>query len=280
MIMALRSSWEGFLKLSLISVPIKAYTTLAREGQRIHFHQIHAGCGSRVRHQKVCPIHGEVNKDEIVSGYEYSKDNHVLVDPDELAELRPDDEKTIEIDAFVDADAVDPIYFSGRSYYLTPEGKTAQRSYAVILEAMSARKRCAMAQVILSGRRHLALLQPGERFLTMSVLNYDEQVAKPAAFEEEAADVKVSKQELELAESLIDASAVDHFDISHYHDEYESDLRKLIEAKAKGKKITGRRAAKEPAVINLMDALKKSLGKVQKRTTSRRPTRPARRKTG
>jgi DNA end-binding protein Ku len=182
--MAARSSWEGFLRLSLISVPVKAYTATAREGQRIHFHEIHAGCGSRIRHQKVCPIHGEVSKDEVVSGYEYAKDNYAVVDPEELAELRPEDEKTIAIDAFVKSDAIAPIYFSGRSYYLTPDGKTAQRSYGVIRQVMSDQKRAAVAQVVLSGRQQLAYIWPIQNLLAMTLLNYENQVTKPSTFED------------------------------------------------------------------------------------------------
>jgi DNA end-binding protein Ku len=258
--MALRSSWEGFLKLNLISVPVKAYSNAVSGHARTHFHQIHAGCGSRIRHQKVCPVHGEVNNDAVVSGYEYGKGEYVIVEEDELANLRPEDEKTINIDAFVHPDAIDPMYSSGRTFYLVPDGKVAQKPYAVIQRVMDQQKRQAVARVVLSGREQTALLRPVDGLLVMSILNFDEQIKKTAAFEDEAPDVKLSQQEIKLAESLVQESTVEDFDLSKYHDNYEAELSRLLEAKAKGKKIVAHRAKERPGVINLMDALKKSLG--------------------
>src|SRR6266446_1515260 len=120
--MAARSSWKGFLKLSLLSVPVKAYTATAGGGSEIHLNQIHAECNSRIQYKKVCPIHGEVKSDEIVSGYEYSKGQYVLIDTDELGKLRTEDDKAINIDTFINAEALDPIYYQGKTYYLIPDG--------------------------------------------------------------------------------------------------------------------------------------------------------------
>ena len=126
--MALRSSWEGFLRLNLISVPVKAYSATQSGGGRISFHQIHAKCKSRIRYKKVCPIHGEVPNDEIVSGYEVAKGQYVLVKPEELKKLRSDADKSIEIGVFVSPDEIDPLYFTDRSYYITPSGRAGAKS--------------------------------------------------------------------------------------------------------------------------------------------------------
>src|SRR5439155_8871690 len=123
MAMALRSNWEGFLRFNLISVPVRAYSAATTGRGKIAFHQIHKGCGNRIRYQKVCPVHGEVTKDDIVSGYEISKGEYVLVEPDELDRLRTDNDKAISIETFIKPDVLDPIYSGHRSYYLPTNGK-------------------------------------------------------------------------------------------------------------------------------------------------------------
>ena len=180
--MALRSSWEGFLKLNLLSVPVKAYSVNVGGRNKIAFHQIHAGCGSRIRHQKVCPVHGEVTKDEVVSGYEYAKGKYVLIEPEELNKVRKEDDKSITIDLFIHPDALDPIYFTGRSFYLTPDGAVGQKPYEVLQRVMKDQQRYAVVRIILSGRQQIALVRPVEGLLVMSILNYDDQVKKPSAF--------------------------------------------------------------------------------------------------
>src|ERR1022692_3197516 len=132
--MAARSSWKGFLKLSLVSVPVKAYTATASEGGGVKLNQLHAGCNSRIKYQKSCPIHGEVSGDQIVSGYEYSKDQYVVIDTAELDKLRTEDSKAITIQEFIHSDALDAMYFSGTTYYLVPDGPVGQRPYAVLHE--------------------------------------------------------------------------------------------------------------------------------------------------
>ena len=121
--------WKGFLKLSLVSVPVKAHGVTPSEGGGIHLHQLHAECKSRIRYKKTCPIHGEVPNESIVLGYEYAKGQYVVVDTDEVDKLRTEDEKAIRIDAFVAPDAVDPIFLAGKSYFLLPDGKVLQRQF-------------------------------------------------------------------------------------------------------------------------------------------------------
>src|SRR5581483_1735083 len=140
MTMALRPSWSGFLKFNLVSVPVKGYSATASGGGKIGFHLLHRGCHQRIRYKKVCPVHGEIPNDEIVSGYEYAKGQYVTVEAEEKKGLQSEDDKAIQVDAFVPPGAIDPLYYSGRSYYLLPDGKPGAQPYAVLLDAMSAQE--------------------------------------------------------------------------------------------------------------------------------------------
>lgn len=280
--MATRPSWEGFLKLSLISVPVRAYGATVSGGGRIGFHLLHAPCQSRIRYKKVCPIHGEVPNDEIVSGYEAAKGEHVVLQSGEIKALREREDKAIRIDTFVPPGAIDPLYFSGRTYYLVPHGQPGQHPFAILHRVMEEQERHAVARVILSGKEQVALVRPLGKVLAMTLLTYAEQLKKPQAFEDEVADAPVSAQELALAEGLVRASTTQELDIARYHDLYAEKLGRLLERKAVGRRKRAGRKAGEPAVINLMDALRQSLDRAQKRT-KRPPARPARnrrRKTG
>src|SRR5437870_8210726 len=155
-----RPAWKGFLKLSLVSLPVKAYTVTAGEGGQVRLNQLHAECHSRINYKKTCPIHGEVPNDQIVSGYEYSKGQYVVVDPEDIEKLRSEDEKAINIDAFVQPNALDATYFSGKSYYLIPDGPVGQKPYALLVQGMAELKRNAVARVVMHGRAQLVLIRP------------------------------------------------------------------------------------------------------------------------
>src|SRR6185295_11786849 len=146
--MASRPSWAGFLKFNLISVPVKGYNAAASGGGKIGFHMLHAKCHERIHYKKVCPVHGEVPNDEIVSGYEVSKGQYVVVEKEERAGVKAEDDKTITVDTFVHPEVLHPSYFTGRSYFLVPDGKVAQKPYSVMLEGMRRRGRYAIAQVV------------------------------------------------------------------------------------------------------------------------------------
>jgi DNA end-binding protein Ku len=257
--MALRSSWEGFLRLNLISVPVKAYSATQSGGGRISFHQIHAKCKNRIRYKKVCPVHGEVPNDEIVSGYEIAKGQYVLVKPEELKKLKSEADKSIEIDVFIKPHELDPLYFTDRSYYLTPSGKAGQKPYAVLQKVMADEDRYAVATMVFAGREQIVVIRPMRRLLTATVLSFADQIKSPKAFEEEVPDEKVDAQEVKLARTLIEASTDEKFDFDKYQDEYSTKVMKLIERRSAGKHVAAARADEEPAIINLMDALKQSL---------------------
>ncbi len=256
--MAARSSWKGFLRLSLVSIPVKAYTATASGGGEIHLNQIHADCHSRIKYQKTCPIHGEVSNDAIVSGYEFAKGQYVVIDPDELDKLRSESDKAVKIDSFVATDALDPLYFSGRTYYLVPDGPVGQKPYALLHKGMVDQGRQAIAQVVMHGKEQVVMLRPMGKLIAMSMLSFESQVVKPENFEGEVPPQEATGPEMDLVKTLIKASTAPKFDFSKYKDTYTEKLSQLIEAKVQGKEIVAP-PQEEAQVINLMDALKKSL---------------------
>jgi DNA end-binding protein Ku len=273
--MAARSSWKGFLKLSLVSVPVKAYPVTTTSSSGIHLNQLHADCHSRIHYHKICPLHGQVSQEAIVSAYEYAKSQYVVVDTDELDKLRTPDDKAITIDVFIPADDLPPIYLSGKAYYLAPDGPVGQRSYAVLHQSMAEHQRQAIAQVVLHGREQLVLVRPFQRLLVMLLLHHDEEVAKPATFEEDLAPVEVSPQERELARTLVEASTAKEFTPAQYKDVYTEKLTRLIEAKVAGQEIVAPPQEEQAPIINLMDALRQSVVRAQKRGNNGMPTRKA-----
>jgi DNA end-binding protein Ku len=261
--MAARSSWKGFLKVSLVTIPVKAFNATASGSAEIHLNQLHATCHSRIQYKKTCPVHGEVKADEIVSGYEYSKGQYVVVDPAEIDKLRSEDDKSLTVDTFVKAGTVDPVYINGRSFYLVPDGPVGVKGFSVLRQAMVDENRQAIAQVVLHGREQTVLVRPMDNVLVMSVLNLEHQVTKPAAFEEEAPKAEVALEELKMAKTLIDAATAKKFDFSKYKDTYTEKLTKLIEAKVAGEEIVSPPVHEQAQIINLMDALRQSVEKVK-----------------
>ncbi len=260
--MATRSSWKGCLQLSLVCVPVKAYSTASSGGGEIHLNQLHADCHRRIQYKKTCPLHGEVSNDQIVSGYEYAHDHYVVVDPDELDRLRTEADKAIKIDVFIASKAFDPLYGTGKRYYLCPDGSAGQKAYALLYQAMVEENRYALAQVVLHGREQLVLLRPQENLLILEVLHYRHQITQPAALASEAPKTEVAPEELQMAKTLVNAST-GNFTLDKYPDLYTSKLQQLIEAKVAGKEIVAAPAAEGPQVINLMEALKQSVARVQ-----------------
>jgi DNA end-binding protein Ku len=261
----MRPSWKGYLRLSLVSVPVQAFTAAATGGGEIHLNQLHDECHSRIRYKKVCPIHGEVSQNEIVSGYEYSKGQYVVVDPDELARLRGESERAISIETFISPDQIDPIYFEGRSYYLLPDGAAGAKPYAVMHEALMQEDRYGIAKAVFSGKDQLVLLRPMQGLLVLTMLAYESQVKPAGDFREELGETTVTPEELRLAKTLIEASTNDKFDFAAYQDQYTQKLTELIEAKVAGKEIVAPPSSDEKEhVINLMDALRRSVAEAKK----------------
>jgi DNA end-binding protein Ku len=256
--MAPRTSWKGFLKLSLVSVPVKAFTA-NNTSEEIRLNQLHQDCNSRVRYKKVCPEHGELKQDEIVSGYEYQKDSYVIVESDEVGKLRTQSDKAVHIDGFVGQAEIDPRFLAGRTYYLMPDGVAGNRPYALLIQGMLDNDVVAVAQVVISGREQLVMLRPEDGMLVMSVLHFPKKVKAMEPFKEELTEEKLTKEELNLTNTLIGASKIEEFDFDKYKDAYVENLSKLIQLKIDGEEIVQAPDLEEPKIINLMDALKKSV---------------------
>lgn len=271
--MAPRSTWKGYLKISLVSVPVRAYTGSRGGAKAISFNQLHEECHSRIRYKKFCPVHGEVPKEEIVSGYEYTKGQYVVIDSSELDKLRSEGDRSLNVDAFVPADAVDPIYLTGKTYYLLPDGPVGQKPYQLVQQAMALDNLHAIAWIILSNREQIVRLRPLEDLLAMDILEYQTQVTDPGTFQAELVETKSSAQETKLTRQLIGALAKDAFDPSEYKDLYTERLTQLIEARVQGEELVTPPAAQEPQVVNLMEALKQSV-----QQTKSKPSKPPRKK--
>ena len=263
--MAARPSWSGFLRFNLISIPVRGFNAAAPGGGQIGFHLLHAKCHERIRYKKVCPVHGEVDDDEIVSGYEVSKGKYVIVDKQERQGAKSEDDKTISMDAFIEPQAIDPIFFTGRTYYLLPDGKVGEQPYAVMLQAMREENRFAIARVVFAGRAQVAVVHPTGHILAMTLLAYESELKSPETFEDEIKQTTTTPEERKLAKSLISAATEEEFDLGQYKDEYTNKLTKLVEGKAKRTtKLVGSAREEQPAIINLMDALRQSLDQTKK----------------
>jgi DNA end-binding protein Ku len=247
------------MRLSLVSVPVQAFSTRETDKGAVTLHQLHDKDTSRVRYVKTCPLHGEIGNDEIVSGYEVAKDEYVVIDPDEIDKLRTTEEKAIQLETFVPADSIDSLYFDGRAYYLLPDGEGGVKPYAVLHQAMLKQRKWAVGQAVMFGREHLVLVRPFDKLLSMAFLNFAAEVRLPDTFD--IGEVKVRAAEVNLAETLIKASTAKRFDINRYKDEYATKLRALIDAKIEGREIVAPEADERPHVVNLMDALRESVAK-------------------
>ena len=274
--MAPRTSWKGFLKLSLVSVPVKAFTAHDTSGE-VRLNQLHRDCHSRIRYQKVCPEHGEVKTDEIVSGYEYAKGEYVVIDPGELAKMRSQSDQTVKIDGFIPGDAIEPRYYAGKSYYLTPDGVAGGKAYALLYEGMEQEGLHAIGQVVLSGREQLVLIRPVEDLLVMTVVNHAQKVKKVDEFRDLVEHQELTEEEMALTKTLISASTLGDFQLNRYKDDYYEQLNKLIQMRLDGKEVVQAPDHEEPKILNLMEALKKSVAgaQAQKAPSGKATTRKA-----
>ena len=260
--MAAHASWKGFLKLSLVSVPVKAFTATATSND-ISLHQLHAKTHTRIQYKKFAPEVGEVSNDEIVKGYEYDKGQYVIINEDELDKLRTESDKSVRIDGFIRPEELGSVYYGGRTYYLTPDGPVGQKPYALLLKGMEANGVCAVAEVVISQKEQVVLVRPVDGLLAMTVLNRRDEVKSASSFKEEIAETTATEAEASLTDTLIKASMIKDFDFGRYRDVYKEKLTALIQMKIEGKEIIQVRDPEEPKIINLMEALKRSVAEAQ-----------------
>lgn len=269
--MAARSVWTGYIRFSLVSIPVKAYTATASGGGKISLNQLHKSCGSRIKYQKVCPTHGELKADDIVSGYEFADDQYVTIDTEELVKLRSKSDKTIGIEAFIAEDAVEPRYYSGRMLYLVPDGPIGKKPYSMLHQIMCQEKKAAFSTGVFSNKEQIILLRPVGKLLAATFLAYQDEVRSPAEFEGEVGDIAADKKELDLARMLVDQLSEEKFNFGAYKDKYDAELEKLIQAKVAGSEVIAAPTEEAPQVINLMEALQKSLDAAKSKTKAKPP---------
>jgi DNA end-binding protein Ku len=254
-----RPYWTGFLKLSLVTIGVRLYTATT-ERDRVRFHMIHEPTGERVKQQLVVPGVGPVERDEIVKGYEYEKGRYVTVDPDDVKRLRLETTDTIDIVEF--AEDIDPIYFDS-PYYLVPDGSVAEEGYRVIREALRESGKIAVGRVVINGQERIVAIRPLGTGLLGNALRYADEIRKPDDFFRSIAADAVDEDQLAIMQQII-ARKTKPFDPSEFVDRYQTALRELIDEKLEGKMPAPEPERRPAQVINLMDALKRSLAEEEK----------------
>jgi DNA end-binding protein Ku len=262
--MAARPIWRGQIRLALVSIPIELYSA-TKSGAQIAFHQVHEPTGKRIKYEKVVPGIGPVDRDEIVKGYEVSKGQYVLLDPEEIESVKLESRKTLDLVQFVDDDGIDPMYFE-KPYYVVPADDLAEEAYVVLRDALKAAKKVGIGQLAMRGQEYVVALKPLDRGLVLETLRYADEVNKSSGFFRDIGDHKPDPDLLDMASMLIERKAGE-FDPKEFHNRYVDALHALIEKKqkAKGQRIIEDPDADSPPpkgsnVIDLMAALKKSLG--------------------
>jgi DNA end-binding protein Ku len=254
--MAGRAYWKGYLKLSLVSCPVKLYSATSSASSRVSFNLIHKDTHNRVQQRYYDPELGEIDRKDLVKGYQFEKDKYVVVTPEELDAIEIESSKTIEIDGFVDARNIDAIYLD-TPYFMAPDGPIAEETYAVILEAMKEESKVALARIVLAGRERLVAIQPQDGGFVLTTLRAGKEVRDSADVFEKL-NVKIAPDMLAMARQIIEAKSVP-FDPKAFEDHYEQALMALVRSKIAGGEPVISKAPERGNVINLMDALRRSI---------------------
>jgi DNA end-binding protein Ku len=256
--MAPRANWKGFLRLSLVTCPVALYPATS-ESEKVSFNQLNRQTGHRIKYLKVDADTGEeVPNEDIVKGYLLDKDQFVEVSKEELDELALESTRTIEIDEFVEKSEIDPRYLI-RPYYLRPDGKVGHDAFAVIRETIREMNKVAIGRVVLTNREHIIALEPLERGLVGTLLRYPYEVRSEEEYFDEIQDVKVTKDMLDLARHIVNQKS-GRFEPDKFEDHYETALVDLINQKRAGKTIRPKERPKGENVVDLMEALRRSVG--------------------
>lgn len=254
--MAPRASWTGFLRLSLVTIPVRLYNVITSTS-KVTLNQLHKNCHLRLRQQMVCPEHGKVEKDDIVKGYEFEKDKYIVIDDADLAKIKLETTKTVELIQFVDFNELDPIYLN-TPYYVSPDGPVAEEGFRILREAMRQANKVAIGRVVISSKEQVVALKVQDKGLVLNTLHYAEEIRNSASYFEDIKNGNVDKNQLALAEQLV-TSYTAPFDPAKFTDRYQNSLLEIIKAKIEGSEPVVTQRAEVGKVINLMDALKQSL---------------------
>jgi DNA end-binding protein Ku len=256
--MAPRANWKGFLRLSLVTCPVALYPATS-ESEKISFNQLNKQTGHRIKYVKVDADTGEeVPNEDIVKGYALDKETFIEVSKEELENVALESTRTIDIDEFVDKSEIDPRYLI-RPYYLRPDGKVGHDAFAVIRETIREMNKVAIGRVVLTSREHIIALEPLDKGLVGTLLRYPYEVRSEAEYFDEIQDVKVTKDMLDLAKHIVNQKS-GNFEPEKFEDHYETALVDLINQKRAGKPITPKERPRGENVVDLMEALRRSVG--------------------
>ena len=264
--MPARPTWKGYLKISLVNIPVKVFPA-TDAAATLSFNQLHAECQTRIQQKRWCPhCQREVPNTDIVKGYEFEKGRYVVVDETDVEKVRVESTRVINLETFTDDAAIDPIYLE-RPYYLAPDGPVAREAFAVIREGMHGK--AGIGKVALYGREYLVKVQPREKGLVMYTLRHANEIRSMEAIEElDEMPKTVKPDEVKLARQVI-GTFEGEIDFTSYKDDYQVGLREIIDAKIEGREIVSQEIEAPPKVVNLMEALRKSLDTIS--TNKKRP---------
>lgn len=276
--MAARPTWKGFLKISLVNIPVRVFPA-TDTAATISFNQLHGECQTRIQQKRWCPkCEREVPLAEIVKGYEFEKGRYVVMTEDDMTKVRPESTRVIDLVQFTDAAAIDPIYVE-RPYYLAPDGQMALEAFAVMREGMKGK--AGIGRLALYGREYLVAVQPKDKGLVMYTMRRANEVRAMGTIEElDAVPSKVKPDEIKLAKQVI-GNFEGALNLEDYKDGYQEELKRIIDAKIAGEEVVATEEKAPPKVVNLMDALRQSLDRVstqKKKSAKAEFEKPARAK--
>lgn len=256
--------WKGYITFGLITIPVRLFA--AARTERVSFNQIHQVCGSRIKQQTFCP-HCErtIERNELVKGYEVEKDRYVIINDEDVKQIAPASSDNMEILEFVRAEGIDPIYFDA-SYFMVPE-EAGKKAYHLLLQTMRKSGFSAISKIAMHQREYTVVVRPHSDGLLLHTMFYPEEVREVPEFRRDET-VNVKPQEVALAEKLVEGLAAD-FDPSKYHDEYQQKLMQMIDAKREGQAIPGEKPKQRAPVIDLMQALQKSLSELPRKPAAK-----------
>ena len=268
--MAARATWKGFLKISLVNIPIKVFPATESSGS-ISFNQLHGECRTRIQQKRWCPqCSREVPNSEIVKGYEFEKGRYVVLSEEDFEKVRPESTRVINLVQFADDSSIDPMYVD-RAYYLAPDGGMAAEAFAVMREGMKGK--VGIGKLALYGREYLVAVRPQQRGIVMYTLHHAAEIRSIEVVEElSSGPDSVKPDEMKLARQVI-GTFEGPLNLKDYKDEYREGLQRIIDAKIAGEEIVTPEVEAPPRVVNLMDALKKSLDAVS--VAKKKPARAA-----
>jgi DNA end-binding protein Ku len=269
--MSARATWKGYLKISLVNIPIKVFPA-TEASATISFNQLHGECQTRIQQKKWCPhCNREVSNSEIVKGYEFEKGRYVVLTEEDFENVRPQSTRVIDLVQFADDSAIDPIYVD-RAYYLAPDGPVASDAFAVMRDGMKGK--VGIGKLALYGREYLVAVRPHQKGIVMYTLHHAAEIRGIDAIDElNAVATKVRPEEIKLAKQVIDTFD-GPLDLKTYKDEYREGLQAIIDAKIAGEEVVAPVVETAPKVVNLMEALRKSLDTVSAGKKKTAPARP------